>query len=62
MSEYAPSTRAASPSRKSNAAAASIRQKAMSGLSLKANITPTTPQRRFMEVIVLGMALRKLII
>ena len=61
MSEYASSARAARPSRKSKTAAASIMQKAMSGRSLKVNITPMTPQRRFMEVMLFGIALRKAI-
>ena len=56
-SEYALRILALSPSQKSHTAAASMRQNAASKFPLKVHITPMTPQRRFMDVIVLGICL-----
>ena len=57
MGECASRSRAARPSQKSKAAARSISGRAHSRRPSKVKITPMTPERRFMEVIVLGMCL-----
>ena len=55
--EYALSALALSPSQKSQTAATSISRNAVSGRPLNVQITPRTPQSRFMDVIVLGICL-----
>lgn len=55
IGEYALSNLAKKPSRKSNIAATKTRYTAQISSPLKAKITAITPQRRFSEVIVLGM-------
>ena len=55
MPEEAFSILAANPSKKSKTAPSIIRMKPWSGRPPKVKITPTTPQRRFMEVIESGM-------
>ena len=46
---------AAKPSKKSKTAPRIMQKNPRSGLPFKVKITPTTPQRRFMEVIESGM-------
>ena len=60
-SEYAFRSLADKPSQKSKTAARSISTNAVSSFPSKENITPRTPQRRFMEVILLGICFLRVI-